>query len=104
MAICDKNLVLEYLKQIDSESSETLLNEISYNLAMILCLFSGQRKQSIAALDIDHMELTENISTYFSFRNIKNYSPRASFGANNIEALLNKPLCLPGDVGANIPS
>ena len=40
-------------------------SHISYKLAMLLCLLTGQRNQSIAALDIDHMSLIVNKCTFF---------------------------------------
>ena len=75
MVTYDTYIVFEYLERIDSENPETPLKEVSYKLAMILCLLSGQRNQSIAALDINHMELTEDKCIFFIPKILKTTRP-----------------------------
>ena len=60
----DTQQVLNYLDTIQT-SLLTPLKELSHKLAMLLCLLSGQRNQSIAALDMDYMHLTDNECIFY---------------------------------------
>ena len=55
----DVRKVLDYLETIQT-SMLTPLKELSQKLSMLLCLLSGQRNQSMAALDINFMNLTDD--------------------------------------------
>ena len=56
--------VLDYLETIQT-SILTPLKGLSHKLSMLLCLLSGQRNQSMAALDIEYMNLTDNFCHFF---------------------------------------
>ena len=54
----DTQKVINYQDTIQT-SLLTPLKDLSHKLAMLLCLLSSQRSQSIAALDVQFMHLTE---------------------------------------------
>ena len=54
--------MLQYLKTIKTATST--LKDLSFKLIMLLSLLTGQRMQSLAALDIDHMVEDEEKITF----------------------------------------
>lgn len=60
----DVKVVLDYLKTIQT-SILTPLKELSMKLATLLCLLSGQRNQTLAALDINFMNVTDSFCHFY---------------------------------------
>ena len=60
----DVNIILDYLAKIQT-SLLTPLVDLSHKLAMLLCLLSAQRNQSLAELDINFMSLTNDYCHFY---------------------------------------
>ena len=60
----DVRLVLEHMSKVHT-SLLTPLKDLTYKLVMLLCLLTGQRNQSLAALDTKFMQLTEKHCIFY---------------------------------------
>ena len=60
----DVKVVLDYLTTIQT-SILTPLKELSMKLVTLLCLLSGQRNQTLAALDMDFMNITDSYCHFY---------------------------------------
>ena len=70
----DVRKVLEYLETIQT-SMLTPLKKLSQKLSMLLCLLSGQRNQSMAAMEINFMNLTDDYCHFFIPEILKTTKP-----------------------------
>ena len=68
MAIWDPDIVLNYIKNLEDEISLKVLSE---KLVMLLSLLSGQRDETLEALNIDHMILEDSKCTFFINKPLK---------------------------------
>lgn len=59
----DVNLMLDYLASLGPPEKQTL-KLVTYKLVMLLSLLSGQRRQTIHALDISTMQISEEKCTF----------------------------------------
>ena len=80
MTICDPDMLLKCLKQLHGEISLQLLSK---NLVILSSKLSGQRDQTLKALNVEHMVLQVSKSTFHQ-RIIKNYEKKFSSTANRI--------------------
>jgi len=89
----DTNQVLCYLNTIQT-SLLTPVKELSHKLAMLLCLLSGQRNQSISALDINFMHLSDTECMFYIPTPLKTTRPGHHLQPIHLKAYeTNRNLC-----------
>ena len=71
-AVCDPDIVLDYLSNLEYDLP---LKDLSEKLVILLCLLSGQRDQTVKALNIKNMLLEKDKCTFFIKRPIKTTKP-----------------------------
>ena len=72
--IWDVNQVLNYLKSMGSSVSISL-KMLTLRLTMLLCLLAGQRCQTVHALGIDYIDLSESKCIFVINHTLKNTKP-----------------------------
>ena len=67
-AVWDPDIVLDYLSNLEYDLP---LKDLSERLVILLCLLSGQRDQSVKALNIKDMVLEKSKCTFFIKKSMK---------------------------------
>ena len=88
------DIILSHITNL-TDNCELSLKQLSQKLAILLCLLSGQRDQTITKLSLDHMSLGKSKCTFFVPELLK--TSRPGFQQPPIEFLefpSNKKLCI----------
>ena len=83
--IWDVSIVLRYLKFL-SPLNKLSLKELSLKLTMLIALMSGQRCQTIHALNISQMTLLDDLCIFFIKELLKTSKPGKHFGRLELKA------------------
>lgn len=78
VATWDLNIVLDFFRA-QGDPLDLDYRSLALRLAMILCLTTGRRGQSILFMDVDHMRLRHDSATFFLQKPVKTYS-KSSLG------------------------
>lgn len=70
----DVNIVLEFLRCLPNKEDLTL-KELTHKVAMLMALLTGQRAQTLHALDTSSMDITENKIIFFIREKLKHSKP-----------------------------
>ena len=97
----DTNKVLSYLDTIQT-SLLTPVKELSHKLAMLLCLLSGQRNQSISALDINFMHLSDTECMFHTPTPLKTTRPGHHLHPIHLKTYKNNRNLCPVMVGLDV--
>ena len=89
--IWDVSTVLEYLKTLHPPEDLTL-KELTLKLTMLLALLSAQRCQTLQALSIGNMVLTDDKCSFHFSKPLKTSRPLRSSSCNIIYSRC-KPMC-----------
>ena len=81
-SIWDVKSVFDFFR-LQPKINELSLKDLSHRLAMLLCLLSGQRCQTIQFLNVQHMDIADSMYTFHIIEKLKHTRP----------GVHQKPLC-----------
>ena len=91
--IWDVNILLGYLKIVDTLSSLTL-KELTLNLTMLLCLTTGQRGQTIHKFHVNYIQEMDDRYRITICEKLKQTKPGRHLAPIDLIAYQNKPLVI----------
>lgn len=91
--IWDVSAVLRHLKTLQP-LNEISLKDLALKTTMLIALCSGQRCQTIQALDIKAMTLTNEHCTFYIHKLLKTSKPGKHFGRVHLESFTDKTSCV----------
>ena len=74
LEIYDPDVILKYMTALPT-NKELMLEELTLKLTTLLCLLSGQRGQTIAALDLGSCSIKDNAATFYINQMLKTTRP-----------------------------